>query len=118
LESESSYGYIISSTFLSPTGTPLPLSFVSHHAAGAKISLRTGCVCNPGGAMALLGENGSVASIEEITACEGWRDRFGIVRMSLGLGSEFADVWRVVRWAKGLTEDGCLDRALVAWRQG
>jgi hypothetical protein len=66
--------------------------------------------------MTLLGEHEAMANIEEITACEGWRDRYGVVRMSLGLGSEFADVWRVVRWAKGLTEDGCLDRALVAWR--
>lgn len=67
--------------------------------------------------MALLGKQEEMARIEEIAAYEGWKDWYGVVRMSLGLGSEFEDVWRVVQWAKGLTEDGSLDHALVAWKQ-
>lgn len=67
--------------------------------------------------MALLGKQEEMARIKEIAACEGWKDWYGVVRMSLGLGSEFEDVWRVVQWAKGLTEDGLLDHALVAWKQ-
>ena len=67
--------------------------------------------------MALLGKQAEMARIEDIAASEGWKDRYGVVRMSLGLGSDFEDVWRVVRWAKGLTEDGSLDRALATWKQ-
>ena len=67
--------------------------------------------------MALLGKQEEMTRIEEIMASEGWKDWYGVVRMSLGLGSEFEDVWKVVQWAKGLTEDGSLDRALVAWKQ-
>ena len=67
--------------------------------------------------MALLGKPEEMARIEEIAACAGWEDWYGVVRMSLGLGSEFEDVWRVVQWAKGLTVDGALGRALVAWKQ-
>ena len=39
VEPEGTYGYVVSSTFLSPMGDPLSLSFVSHTAAKANISL-------------------------------------------------------------------------------
>ncbi len=38
-----------------PDGELLPNSFIEHAATKHRISLRTGCVCNPGGAAALLG---------------------------------------------------------------
>jgi len=115
-ESEESWGYVISSTFLSPIGDPLPLAFVSHDAAKVNISLRTGCACNPGGAVGLLGRQEAMVRVETM-ASEEWMDKFGVVRMSLGLGSDFEDVWRVVQWAEGLTKDGSLNRALMAWKQ-
>jgi molybdenum cofactor sulfurtransferase len=66
----------------------------------SNISLRTGCVCNPGGAAALLGMQAQMECIEELIAREGWKDEVGVVRLSLGIGNDFEDVWKVVQWAK------------------
>ena len=41
----------------------LPLSFVEHAATTHNISLRTGCMCNPGGAAAILGLNEAMAAL-------------------------------------------------------
>ncbi len=42
----------------------LPNSFIEFAAARRNISLRTGCVCNPGGAAAILGLQGDMALLE------------------------------------------------------
>jgi len=111
-----SYGYVLACTFLSPTGDALPLSFVSHRAATSNISLRTGCVCNPGGAAALLGMQAQMECIDELIAREGWKDQVGVVRLSLGIGNDFEDVWKVVQWAKGLTTEKLLEREVTQWK--
>jgi selenocysteine lyase/cysteine desulfurase len=111
-----SYGYVLACTFLSPAGDALPLPFISHHAATSNISLRTGCVCNPGGTAALLGMQEKMECIEELIAREGWKDEVGVVRLSLGIGSDFEDVWKVVQWAKGLTTEKLLKRELTQWK--
>ena len=111
-----SYGYVIACTFLSPTGDALPLPFVSHNAAASNISLRTGCACNPGGAAALLGMQAQMACIEELITRVGWKDEVGVVRLSLGVGNDFEDVWKVVQWAKGLTAGRSLEREITQWK--
>ena len=111
-----SCGYVMACTFLSPTGNALPLSFVSHRAATSNISLRTGCVCNPGGAAALLDMQAQMECIDELIAREGWKDEVGIVRLSLGIGSDFEDVWKVVQWARGLTAEKTLEREVTRWK--
>ena len=98
-----------------PTGDMLPNSFVEHVATMHNISLRTGCMCNPGGASALLG-------IQEVmdSLCDGatLRDvetrvgrELGVVRVSLGLGSDWGDVWRVIRFLEGFGDE----RRRMAW---
>ena len=76
---------------------------VEQRANAARISLRTGCFCNPGGGELALG-----ISAEELTSCFIAHDRMtidefrrciddkstGAVRVSLGLASNFADVYR------------------------
>ena len=111
-----SYGSVLACTFLSPTGNALPLSFVSHRAAAANISLRTGCVCNPGGAAALLDMQAQMECIDELIARDGWKDEVGVVRLSLGIGSDFEDVWKVVQWAKGLTAEKALEQEVTRWK--
>lgn len=78
------------------------------------ISLRTGCFCNPGGGEAALG-----ISAEELSTCfTRTPDRLtlddfrrciddkstGAVRLSLGLMSNFSDVYQFMRFARGLTD--------------
>jgi len=88
-------------------GDPIPLSTVAAHAAANGIALRTGCMCNPGGAatllslgslMAVLGHGDSkhpptLRALEEAAGRE-----LGVVRISFGLASCWTDVWRVRCW--------------------
>ncbi|KAF8829538.1 hypothetical protein HHX47_DHR3000896 [Lentinula edodes] len=116
-------------------GETLPLAFIAHSAAHEGISLRTGCMCNPGGAAALLGIQESMKDVEEggmmrdgmtlrefeeevererkrrgmlhsanvsqrVSEEQRGRTELGLVRISLGLGSDWSDIWRILQWAK------------------
>jgi selenocysteine lyase/cysteine desulfurase len=87
---------------------------VEQRANEAGISLRTGCFCNPGGGEVALG-----LSAEELAACfvrapdRLALDEFrrciddkstGAVRVSLGLVTTFADVYRFVGFAAGFAD--------------
>ncbi|KAI0048614.1 PLP-dependent transferase [Auriscalpium vulgare] len=128
-------GGTVSCIFLDPRGTPLALSLVCAHAAEHGIALRTGCMCNPGGAAGLLGlaplmaalRDGDTLADLEARAAREWGARWegagegatgageaagagrwelGVVRMSFGLGSAWADVWRVAQWVRGGVAEG------------
>jgi len=96
-------------------GEPVPLSRVAAHAAANGIALRTGCMCNPGGAAALLSlgslmsvlENGDANHPPTLRALEEAAGReLGVVRISFGLASCWADIWRVRCWVlKALRDD-------------
>jgi selenocysteine lyase/cysteine desulfurase len=94
----------------------IPNSFVEHSASKLNISLRTGCMCNPGGAAALLGIQDHM---QQLYAGVTLRDfervvgrELGVVRISLGLASNFQDAWTVVRYA-GLI--ACEKTRTVLW---
>ncbi|KAI9441769.1 PLP-dependent transferase [Lactarius indigo] len=74
-------------------GDPVPLSRVAAHAAANGIALRTGCMCNPGGAAAMLSLGSLMSALEEAAGRE-----LGVVRISFGLASCWADVWQVRCW--------------------
>lgn len=109
VEGADTQGYILSCLFLDRQGTIIPLARVSSLASQQLISLRTGCVCNPGGASQLVG----IAEVQEkITTAEAWEayqetwgGEVGVVRFSLGLVSSFRDVWQVIQFAKSF-QDG------------
>ncbi|KZP18379.1 PLP-dependent transferase [Athelia psychrophila] len=99
---QSDTGSVMSFIFLSPDGTMMPNSFIEHAATAQKISLRTGCMCNPGGAAALLGVQDDMQHLypgvtlrdfEQIVGRE-----LGVIRVSLGLASSFDDVWKIIRF--------------------
>jgi molybdenum cofactor sulfurtransferase len=84
----------------------LPNSFIEYAATKSKISLRTGCMCNPGGAAAILGvskdmnllyEGVTLKAFEKIVGRE-----LGVVRVSLGLASNYSDVWHVLRFVEDI----------------
>lgn len=93
----------------------LPNSFIEHVATMYNISLRTGCMCNPGGASALLGIQRIMDSLCDRTTLReverGVGHELGVVRVSLGLGSDWGDVWRVIRFLEGFGEE----RRRMAW---
>ncbi|HEV8191083.1 MAG TPA: aminotransferase class V-fold PLP-dependent enzyme [Ktedonobacterales bacterium] len=92
---------------------------VEHWANQANISLRTGCFCNPGGGELALG-----ISAEEISSCfVRYEDRLtldefrrciddkstGAVRISVGLATNFADVYRFVEFARSFIDKSVAD---------
>ncbi|KAI9457536.1 PLP-dependent transferase [Russula earlei] len=100
-------GGVVSCLMFDERGDPIPLSRVASHAAANGIALRTGCMCNPGGAatllslgslMAVLGHGDAnhpptLRALEEAAGRE-----LGVVRISFGLASCWTDVWRVRCW--------------------
>jgi len=79
----------------------MPNSFVEYAASTRHISLRAGCMCNPA---AMLGpeEQGLMqqllpgVTLQDVTEMLG--REVGVVRISLGLASNFQDVWKVVQF--------------------
>jgi selenocysteine lyase/cysteine desulfurase len=94
--------------FLDPTGRVVDERIVGRDAAAARISLRTGCFCNPGageGAFSIprTALAGSIRrdphSIDEYLTLLGLPSA-GAIRVSLGVASNLADVQRFLRFAE------------------
>jgi molybdenum cofactor sulfurtransferase len=96
---------------------------VEHWANQANISLRTGCFCNPGGGELALG-----ISAEEISSCfVRYEDRLtldefrrciddkstGAVRISVGLATNFADVYHFVQFARTFLDKSVADLSVA-----
>jgi selenocysteine lyase/cysteine desulfurase len=101
--------------FYDPGDRVIDHQLVEQQAASLNISLRTGCFCNPGG-----GEVALELSKSELIGCfrqpavertqkftpEDFRlcvdgKSTGAVRVSMGIASNFADVWRFLEFARG-----------------
>lgn len=87
----------------------MPLSFIEHAASSQNIALRTGCMCNPGGAAALLSLRSDMDKLYPgVTMKEFERHvghELGVVRVSLGLASNFQDAYRVLKFASTMGEE-------------
>jgi len=109
-------GGTIACNFYASDGRFIDHRVIEDLASRESISLRTGCFCNPGGGEAALG-----ISSQELSACFSRTperlslDDFrrciddkstGAVRLSLGLVSNFSDVYRFMRFAGQLSENG------------
>ena len=106
-------GGTVTMNFYHADGLVIDHRLVEAEAAKDGISLRTGCFCNPG-----AGETALELSKSELTACFGQHtnltvDDFrlcidgkstGAVRVSTGLVTNFADVYRFVQFAKRFIE--------------
>ncbi|KAG6898004.1 hypothetical protein C0992_007493 [Termitomyces sp. T32_za158] len=96
-------GSTISLIFLDPKGEMIPNSFIEYSASKQFISLRTGCMCNPGAAAAILGIQDDMGKLYPGVTLKDFEHavgrELGVVRISLGLASNFQDVWKVLRFA-------------------
>ena len=99
-------GGTIAFNFLHPDGRVVDERFVDRVAAAHHISLRTGCFCNPGaGEVAFsLSEDRLAEGFEDGMAFDDYLARIGMptggaVRVSLGIASNFADVYRFMAFA-------------------
>ncbi|KAG2135595.1 PLP-dependent transferase [Suillus cothurnatus] len=100
-------GSTISLVFLSAREM-ISNSFIEHVAVSRNISLRTGCMCNPGGAASLLGIQGQMERLYSGVTLKDFERvvgrELGVVRISLGLASNFQDVWNIVMFASSLAD--------------
>ena len=102
-------GATITLNFLTPDGYIIDERVVDQRANKYKLSLRTGCFCNPGAAeaafhvseAALLRLSNQVERIswDQFLAEVGMQSG-GAVRISLGLATNFADVYRCLQFAQ------------------
>jgi molybdenum cofactor sulfurtransferase len=106
-------GGTVALNFVDPNGELWDCWHVEGLANAERISLRAGCHCNPGAREAALGFTRS-----HLAPCFGDKERqsfvefqqairgyvSGVVRVSLGMASTFADVYRFVQFARELTD--------------
>jgi molybdenum cofactor sulfurtransferase len=117
-------GGTVALNFYDRAGNFIDHQLIERLANAERISLRTGCFCNPGDGELALG-----LSAEELGACFATHaerlslDEFrrcidakstGAVRVSLGIASTFADVYRFVAFARGLLDTSVADLAAAA----
>ncbi len=102
-------GGTITMNFYDPEGRFFDHRRIEAEANARKISLRTGCFCNPGGGEIALGLSqtelaGCFNQPQERLTLDDFRlcidgKSFGAVRVSVGLVSNFADVYHFVQFA-------------------
>jgi molybdenum cofactor sulfurtransferase len=79
-------------------------------------------MCNPGGSVALLGLQAPMAQLSnepEVSMATLERlvgHRLGVVRVSLGLASNFEDAWRVVEFVRDMADERKRTVMRDAWR--
>jgi molybdenum cofactor sulfurtransferase len=105
-------GATIAFNFLHPSGRWIDERFVDRVAEQHTVSVRTGCFCNPGsGELAFSiskdtligGEFEAARVLEEYIKAIGLPSA-GAVRASLGLATNFADVYRFVEFARSFVD--------------
>jgi selenocysteine lyase/cysteine desulfurase len=105
-------GGIVSFNFYGPDQRPIDHRLVEQRANAARISLRTGCFCNPGGGEIALGLTGTELSscfrqrehqsrltVDDFRLCIDGKST-GAVRVSLGMVSNEQDVDRFIDFAR------------------
>ncbi len=107
-------GATLALNFQDPHGEQIDHLDVERRAAARRISLRTGCFCNPGAGELALGITADrmQACIDESAGAAGCQDArrcldprgAGAVRVSLGLASDFADVHACLQLARDFLE--------------
>lgn len=106
-------------------GEPIDHQLVERRAAERKISIRTGCFCNPGAGEAALelsrgelercfAESGHDMTYEDLRGCVDPRHGSGAVRVSLGLVSNRADVETFVDFVGSFLEGAQTPSTLAA----
>jgi selenocysteine lyase/cysteine desulfurase len=105
-------GGTIAMNFYGPEGDYVDHRLIEQLANRANISLRTGCFCNPGEGEVALGlskdelltcfpRSSDHYTLDEFRRCIDTKST-GAVRVSVGLASNFDDVWRFAEFARGL----------------
>jgi molybdenum cofactor sulfurtransferase len=107
-------GGTVTLNFFDLAGHYIDHRMIEQYANRANISLRTGCFCNPGGGELALGisadelascfiRNAERMSLDDFRRCIDDKST-GAVRVSVGLVTTFADVYRFIEFARGFID--------------
>jgi selenocysteine lyase/cysteine desulfurase len=107
-------GGTITVNFYNPHGQTIDHRHIEAEASKVNISLRTGCFCNPGGGEIALGlsktelvgcftQSEDRLTIDDFRLCIDGKSS-GAVRISVGLVTNFADVYHFIRFARGFVD--------------
>ena len=106
-------GGTVALNFTDPSGALIDSRVVERHANSAGIALRSGCHCNPGAGEIALGltqadmaaalHQKDLLSHEEFVQVVDEK-KSGAARVSVGLASTFADVYRFAEFARGFRD--------------
>ena len=114
-------GSTLSMMLHDPQGETFDERRIEHLAGEHGISLRTGCFCNPGAGeiahhlseqeMRAFFQQGDQVSFEQMreTVRTGYGKSVASIRISLGIASNFRDVFRFVEFARGLLDRSSAD---------
>lgn len=106
-------GGTVALNFLDPEGKIVDERVVDERASQQRISLRTGCFCNPGAGEAAFSimpseiggmlQSAELPRYDDLLAALGLQSG-GAVRVSLGLATTFADVYRFIEFAQSFRD--------------
>jgi molybdenum cofactor sulfurtransferase len=107
-------GGTVTVNFYDPKGRYIDHRLIEREASQANISLRTGCFCNPGGGEIAMGlsrtelvacftQSQERLTMDDFRLCIDGKSS-GAVRISLGLASNFADVYHFAQFARGFID--------------
>jgi molybdenum cofactor sulfurtransferase len=107
-------GGAVTLNFYDVTGHPIDHRIIEQRANQASISLRTGCFCNPGAGEIALGlskpelvacfsQPADRLTLDDFRLCIDGKNS-GAVRISVGMVTSFADVYRFLQFAEGLLD--------------
>jgi selenocysteine lyase/cysteine desulfurase len=105
-------GGTVAFNILTPDGRIVDERLIDRRAAQARISLRTGCFCNPGAGEAAFGITKQLllerlsepaTNLDEYIAAVGMQSA-GAIRVSLGLVSNIADVHHLVQFVQSFQD--------------
>jgi len=107
-------GGTVTVNFYDATGRAVDHRFIEQQANQANISLRTGCFCNPGAGEIALGlskpelaacfqQPAEHLTLDDFRLCIDGKSS-GAVRISVGLVTNFSDVYRLMQFAESLVD--------------
>ncbi|POW13398.1 hypothetical protein PSTT_03772 [Puccinia striiformis] len=111
------HGGLIAFEVMDKTGEYVSCDVIEYAASMKGISLRAGCMCNPGGGASIMKTKEVVADFQsgetkkDIQAKWGVRAA-GLTRASFGLASNFADAFYFIKFMESLSRTGELERAI------
>ncbi|HZS86456.1 MAG TPA: aminotransferase class V-fold PLP-dependent enzyme [Chloroflexota bacterium] len=117
-------GATIAFNVLDPHGRIVGERVVERRANAAMLSLRTGCLCNPGAREAAFHLppdvlSGCAPGLQRGTRehCSAVLGLASVVRVSLGVATNFADVYRLVEWVRTFLDSEPIERDLPPQRR-